>query len=180
MLAALLTGTFCMAENLLQNGDMKTQKGWAIWGGSPSDAKIRAKILSYVNEGPNGARVLKFKETFSKYNTYLIQWVPVSDVTAESQFKLTFSLKAEAGKTFPIRLQMMMPDPEKPGKTKYAGYFERKIVGTGDWKRYEMAFSKLKPGLSKIGLAFYPQTDILDKSQTGSFLLTDVSLELVR
>ena len=94
MLAALLAGTFCMADNLLVNGDMKTNKGWSIWGSAPKDKEIRAKLLTYVNEGPNGERVLKFEDCCTDFNPYLIQFAPVSDVTPETQFKLTFSLKA--------------------------------------------------------------------------------------
>ena len=46
LLAALLfAGTVCMAENLLVNGDMKTGKGWSLWGNKPGDAKTQAKIL---------------------------------------------------------------------------------------------------------------------------------------
>ena len=185
MLAALLAGTFCMADNLLVNGDMKTNKGWSIWGSAPKDKAIRAKLLTYVNEGPNGERVLKFEDCCTDFNPYLIQFAPVSDVTAETQFKLTFSLKAEKGQVVPITLQMSAPDPDKPGKTKYAGACASKgrIVGTGEWKQYEMSFSKPKPGLAKVGVAFYPVAKPWgeeNRKLTGSFLLADVSLEQVK
>ena len=42
MLAALLAGAFCMADDLLVNGDMKTNKGWNLWGSAPADPALRA------------------------------------------------------------------------------------------------------------------------------------------
>ena len=185
MLAALLAGTVSLAENLLQNGDMKTNKGWIVWGTRPTDRATQAKILSYVKEGPNGERVLKFEDFCQEYNPYLIQWAPVSDVTAETQFKLTFSLKAAKGQIVPISLQMTVPDPAKPGKVKYVGACpsKGKVVGTGEWKQYEVSFFNPKPGLAKVGMAFCPVEKPFGKSdqtQTGSFLLTGVSLEKVK
>ena len=184
MLAALLAGTFCMADNLLKNGDMETDENWFCWGNAPKDKAIRAKLLTYVNEGPNGERVLKFEDCCTDFNPYLIQFAPVSDVTAETQFKLTFSLKAAKGQVVPITLQMSAPDPDKPGKTKYAGACPRKgsVVGTGEWKKYDVTFAKPIADSEKFGLAFSPLAGkaMTDQTQTGSFLLTDVSLELVK
>ena len=181
MLAALLIGSVCMAENLLKNGDMKESKNWSMWGNAPKDAATRAKVLTYVNEGPEGARVLKFEDCCENYNPYLIQWAPVSGVTPEQQYKLSFSLKAPKGQVVPVSLQMIAPDPET-GKDKYVGACasKGKVVGTGDWQKYEVLFFKAKTGVTKFGAAIYPQTNALDKTQTGSFLLTDVSLELVK
>ena len=181
MLAALLAGTVSLAENLLQNGDMKTNKGWSLWGSYPSDRAVRTKILTYVNDGPNGGRALRFEDFCDDHNPYLIQWAPVSDITAETQFKLTFSLKAAKGQVVPVRLAMMVPDSDKPGKDKYAGSIggKGKVVGTGDWQQYEVLFSSPKPGLSKIGVMFYP-VEGAAKTLTGSFLLTGVSLEKVK
>ena len=75
-------GVLCMADNMLVNGDMKNNKGWVIWGSAPKDAALRSQILTYVNEGPQGERVLKFSDDLADYNPYLVQHVPVSGVTA--------------------------------------------------------------------------------------------------
>lgn len=171
MMAALLAGTVCMAENLLVNGDMKNSKAWLI-ANAPQDAAIRAKILTYVDEGPNGGRVLKFEDCCEDFNPHLIQWAKVSGVTPEQQYKLTFSLKAEKGKSVWFMIQMA-------GKSKYIGACDvRKFVGTGDWKKHEVVFSKAKPETTMFGIEFLPSNPYKGgKEQTGSFLLTDVSLE---
>ena len=179
MLAALLAGTVSLAENLLQNGNMKTNKGWSLWGSYPSDRAIRTKILTYVNDGPNGGRALRFEDFCDDHNPYLIQWAPVSDITAETQFKLTFSLKAAKGQVIPVALQMIGPAPDK----KYLGICscKEKVVGTGKWKRYTLLFRKPQPELSSVAVLITPVAKPwAAKTQTGSFLLTDVSLEQIK
>jgi len=179
MLAALLAGTFCMADNLLKNGDMETDENWFCWGNAPKDKAIQVKILSYVNEGPNGERVLKFDDCRDDYNPSLIQWVKVTNVTADTQFKLTFSLKAAKGQIIPVALQMIGPEPDK----KYLGVFacKGKVVGTGKWKQYILLFSKPQPELSSVAVLITPVAKPwAAKTQTGSFLLTNVSLEQIK
>lgn len=176
MLAALLAGTFCMADNLLVNGDMKTNKGWNLWGSAPADPAIRAKMLTYVNEGPDGARVLRFEDCCADRNPYILQLISVSGVTAEQKYKVSFQLKAEKDQQVTVMLQMF------GAKLKFLGIRNAVVTGTGDWSKYDVTFSKPIADTEKFGLAFSPLAGkaMADKAQTGSFLLTDVSLELVK
>ena len=176
MLAALLAGAFCMADDLLVNGDMKTNKGWVPWGRGPKNPADKMKTIAYVNEGPNGERVLKFEENFTDCNPYLFQLIPVSGVTAEQKYKASFQLKAEKGQQVTVMLQMF------GAKFKFLGIRNAVVTGTGEWKKYDVTFTKPIADTEKFGLAFSPLAGkaMADKAQTGSFLLADVSLELVK
>lgn len=175
MLAVLAAATGCSAGNLLVNGDMKNDKAWAIWGKAPRDAKTRAEILSYVNEGPNGARVLKMNDSFADFNPYVIQWIAVNKPAGV--YKLSCSIKAAAGKTVLVMVQMMGKDPATGKVTKFLGAPEESVSCTGDWQKCEFVFPGISPAAEKLGVAFCPQEKLSDKSQTGSFLLTGVSFE---
>lgn len=175
MMAALLAGTVCMAENLLVNGDMKNSKGWVAWGAKPADAKARAGILTYVNEGPNGERVLKLEDPFTDFSPYLNQFIEVGKPAGV--YKLSCSLKAAAGKKVLVMLQMFGTDPATGKTTRFLGAREEVVSGTGDWRKCEFVFRGILSSTKILGMAFYPQEKSSDKSQTGSFLLTDVSLE---
>ena len=173
--ALLFAGTVCMAGNLLVNGDMKTGKGWSLWGSKPGDAKAQAKILTYVNEGPAGTRVLKFEDTFDKFNPYLIQWVDVTEPAG--RYRLSFSLRTAAGKRMTVMVQMMGKDPATGKATQFLGALEKTVSCTGDWQKCELEFSGFKAAAKRLGVAFCPQEKMSDRSQTGSFLLTGVSFE---
>ena len=176
LLAALLfAGTVCTAENLLINGDMKTGRGWSLWGSKPADAKAQAKILTYVDEGPAGDRVLKLEDTFDKFNPYLIQWVEVTEPAGK--YRLSFSLKTAAGKRVTVMVQMMGKDPATGKATQFLGALEKTVTGTGDWRKCECEFSGFKAATKRLGVAFCPQEKMSDRSQTGAFLLTGVSFE---
>lgn len=173
LLAVILCGV-CFADNLVVNGDMKTNTGWSIWGSAPRDAAIRAKILSYVNEGPNGERVLKIDDMVSDHNPYLIQHIAVNGITPEQKYQISFKAKAAAGQKFCASVQMAAPK-------KFFGAVSRQFVGTGEWKSYEGVLTKFNAGTKTFGLAFFPFSgDMGNKALTGSLLISDVKLELMK
>ena len=176
--AVLVACAVCSARNMLKNGEMRTSKGWTTWGDTPRDAASKAKIITYVKEGPNGARVLKFNDCFTLYNPYLIQLIPVSGVTEEQKYHVKFSLKADKGRSVTVMLQMFRPDEER--KLKFLGGRQFVAKGTGEWTDYETTFTRPYPDATHFGLSFnpIPYERASDKKQTCSFLLTNVSLEL--
>ena len=165
-------GVLCMADNMLVNGDMKNNKGWVIWGSAPKDAALRSQILTYVNEGPQGERVLKFSDDLADYNPYLVQHVPVSGVTAAQKYKLELKAKLPAGKKFYVMIQMV-------GGKKFLGASRGvNFAGTGDWKEYECVFTGLNLEATMLTVAIFPFWPNSNKADTASILIRDAELEL--
>lgn len=165
-------GVLCMADNMLVNSDMKNNKGWMIWGSAPKDPAVRSQILTYVNEGPQGERVLKFSDDLAEYNPYLVQHVSVSGVTAAQKYKLELKAKFPAGKQFCALIQMV------DGKKFLGGSRSQSFTGTGDWKEYECVFTGLKPESSMLTVVIFPFWPRTGNAGTGSILIRDVEFEL--
>lgn len=165
-------GMVCMADNMLVNGDMKTNKGWKIWGAVPKDPAIRGQILTYVNEGPEGERVLKFNDIAPEHNPYLIQHFPVSGITPAQKYKFVIEAKVPAGKRFRVSVQMV-------GGKKYLGSIgETEFIGTGDWKEYKAIVTGLKAEATQLSTAIYPFWPAKSPADTGFILIKEVDFEL--
>ncbi len=165
-------GMVCMADNLLVNGDMKNDKGWMSWGRGPKDPAVRAQLLTYVNEGPNGERVLKFNEIAEDSNPYLVQHVQVAGVTPAQKYKLEFKAKVPAGQNFCVDIQML-------GGKKFLGGIRGKVFGgTGDWKEYECTFTGVNPESTMLTVVFFPFWPRKSSADTGCILLAEADFEL--
>ena len=175
-LAAVLMmclGIACMADNLFVNSDMKNDKGWMCWGSMPKEPALRSQVLTYVNEGPQGERVLKFNDNLADHNPYLVQHITVSGVTAAQKYKLELDAKLPAGKKFGVAIQMV-------GGKKFLGATRCvSFAGTGDWKEYEYVFTGLKPEATMLSVVVFPFWPRKDNAETGSILIKDAELELV-